>query len=328
MAHVLAEAYPAEVTALLGALQRLLEPVARMLVNEGIGAKHTVDTVKRAYVAATIDVLRERNLPATSARLAVFTALPVNEIERILADLDSPISKATSPLTYAAQVLAVWHVDQRYTVPFTDLPSDLPFEAPLGRESFSALVRECAPDAKPRDLLEEMVNLGVVRISESTGKIQPLSRTLIQPPYSPAASARLGRMVRCLTEAVYTNFQTSNPQDRRFERNVEAHFALSADGEERFHELVQVEGQKFLQTLDKWLLEQEPTAESGRRVGAEVFHFVEKQSVDKEGESPDLRPRKSRAIDSDESKKKLAEDEFDSDGVIDVLKPKGKGTDK
>ena len=202
MAHVLAEAYPAEVTALLGALRRLLQPVARMLVNEGIGAKHTVDTVKRAYVAATIDVLRERNLPATSARLAVFTALPVNEIERILADLDSPISKATSPLTYAAQVLAVWHVDQRYTVPFTDLPSDLPFEAPLGRESFSALVRECAPDAKPRDLLEEMANLGVVRISESTGKIQPLSRTLIQPPYSPAASARLGRMVRCLTEAV------------------------------------------------------------------------------------------------------------------------------
>jgi hypothetical protein len=248
----------------------------------------------------------------------------VNEIERILADLDSPMSKAALPLTYAGQVLAIWHVDQRYTVPFTDLPADLPFEAPPGRESFSALVRECAPDAKPRDLLGEMVSLGVVRISEDTGKIQPLSRTLIHEPYSPTAVSRLGRMVRNLTETLYTNFQTNNPQSRRFERNVDADFAVSADVEERFRELVHAEGQKFLQTLDKWLLEQEPAAESGRRVGVEIFQFLETQTLNHGGPS-DPQPRESLKIDSNQTKKSPTGDEFDSEGVIDVLKPKGKG---
>jgi hypothetical protein len=318
-------AYPTEVTTLLGALQKLLQPLARMLVNEGIGAKHTVDTVKRAYVAATIDVLKERGIPVTPARLGVFTALTVSEIERILLDLDSPVSGSDLPLTYAGQVLAAWHVDKRYTVPFTDLPADLPFEAPHGKESFSVLVRECAPDANPRDLLEEMVNLGVVRVSQDTGKIQPLSRTLIHEPYSPTAATRLGRVVHNLTETLYSNFQTSDPQRRRFDRNVNADFAVDADVEERFRELVHVEGQKFLETLDKWLLEQEATSENGRRVGVEIFQFLEVDQSVKHVEASIPAGASTRQTPIT-NKPNPEEYDFDSEGVIDVLNPKGPAT--
>lgn len=313
--------YSAEVTSLLGALQELLRPVARMLVNEGIGAKHTVDAVKRAYVSATIDVLKERGIPVTPARLGVFTALTVGEIERILADLDSPVSRAPLPLTYAGQVLAAWHVDKRYTVPFTDLPADLPFEAPQGRESFSLLVRECTPDANPRDLLDEMVSLGVVRVNEDSGKIQPLARTLIHAPYSPTAAARLGRVVRNLTETLYSNFQTSDPQSRRFDRNVNADFAVSADIEEQFRALVYAEGQKLIETLDKWLLEQEPVPENARRVGAEIFQFLEIKTHLKP--TAPQAPAKTSSTPALKTTKPNPEEYFDSEGVIDVLKPKG-----
>ena len=293
-----------------------------MLVNEGIGAKHTVDAVKRAYVAATIDVLKERGVAVTPARLGVFTALSVSEIERILADLESPLSLAPLPLTYAGQVLALWHVDKRYTVPFTDLPADLPFEGAQGRESFSTLVRECSPEANPREVLDEMVGLGVARINEDSGKIQPLARTLIHAPYSSTAAARLGRIVRNLTETLYTNFQTSDPQSRRFDRNVNSDFAVSSEIEDKFRELVYSEGQKLIATLDKWLLEQEPAAENARRVGVEIFQFLEIKS----NLSP---PAKQAAAVSKpaappKTMRASPEDYFiDSDGVIDVLKPKG-----
>lgn len=314
------DGYSAEVTSLLGALQELLRPVARMLVNEGIGAKHTVDAVKRAYVAATIEVLKERGIPVTPARLGVFTALSVSEIERILADLESPLALAPLPLTYAGEVLAVWHVDKRYTVPFTDLPADLPFEGPQGRESFSSLVRECAPDANPHNVLDEMVGLGVVRINEDTGKIQPLARTLIHAAYSPTAAARLGRIVRNLTETLYLNFQTGDPQRRRFDRNVNADFAVSAEVEERFRDLVYSEGQKLIATLDKWLLEQEPVSENSRRVGVEMFQFLEiKTNVQS---APPQVPVKTSPKSAPRTKPS-PEEYFDSDGVIDVLKPKG-----
>jgi Family of unknown function (DUF6502) len=291
-----------------------------MLVNEGIGAKHTVDAVKRAYVAATIDVLKERGIPVTPARLGVFTALSVSEIERILADLESPLSQAPLPLTYAGQVLSVWHVDKRYTVPFTDLPADLPFDAPQGRESFSMLVRECARDANPRSVLEEMVGLGVVRINEDSGKIQPLARTLIHSPYSPTAAARLGRIVRNLTETLYSNFQTSDPKQRRFDRNVNADFAVSPQIEEQFRELVYVEGQKLIATLDKWLLEQEPASENARRVGAAVFQFLDVKSNVPLNPAPST---KQGSTPEPTNSKPTPEEYFDSDGVIDVLKPKG-----
>jgi Family of unknown function (DUF6502) len=315
------DGYPSEVTSLLGALQELLTPIARLLVNEGIGAKHTVDAVKRAYVAATIDVLKERGIPVTPARLGVFTALSVSEIERIVADLESPLGRAPLPLTYAGQVLAVWHVDKRYTVPFTDLPADLPFEASQGRESFTMLVRECAPDASSRDVLEEMVGLGVVRINEDSGKIQPLARTLIHSPYSPTAAARLGRVVRALTETLYSNFQATDPEHRRFDRNVNADFAVSAETEELFRKLVYTEAQKLIATLDKWLLEQEPVAENARRVGVEVFQFLEiKTSLQP---TTSQTPAKRNPASPPITTKPTPEEYFDSEGVIDVLKPKG-----
>jgi Family of unknown function (DUF6502) len=317
------DGHPSEITSLLGALQELLTPIARMLVNEGIGAKHTVDAVKRAYVSATIDVLKERGIPVTPARLGVFTALTVGEIERILADLESPLARAPLPLTYAGQVLSVWHVDKRYTVPFTDLPADLPFDATQGRESFSLLVRECAPDASPRDVLDEMIGLGVVRINEDSGKIQPLARTLIHSAYSPTAAARLGRIVRNLTETLYNNFQASDPRRRRFERNVNADFPVSAETEDQFRELVRIEGQKLIATLDKWLLEQEPVAENSRRVGAEVFEFLEiKTGLQPTPRRPPGDVKKSSGS-APTHTKPIPEEYFDSEGVIDVLKPKG-----
>ena len=58
------------------AIEVLLEPIARMLVRQGIGGNSAVEIVKRAYVRATINVLQERKQPITPARLKIFHRLP------------------------------------------------------------------------------------------------------------------------------------------------------------------------------------------------------------------------------------------------------------
>ncbi|MGB6604169.1 MAG: DUF6502 family protein [Steroidobacteraceae bacterium] len=255
-------------------LQTVLQPFARMLVRRGIGARTVAEITKRAYVAATIDVLHERELPVTAARLSVFTGLTRREIEQAQQSLSEPDFQATD-LSELSSLLTTWHEDSLYSVAFTGTPSELDFEGPANKPSFSRLVRECAPNHSPKDVLSFLVGTGAARINEESGRIQAISRAFISEPYSEAAVKRFERMVRNLIDTFYSNFQTVDGPQRRFNRNAIADFPLTPGSEEAFRQHVQVEGQRFLEALDKWLKAQDPAEDNGRRVGVALFHFVE-----------------------------------------------------
>ncbi len=260
--------------ALASTLQTVLQPFARMLVRRGIGARAVTEIAKRAYVAATIDVLRERELPVTPARLSVFTGLTQREIEQAQLSLSGSDFQATD-LSELSSLLTAWYEDARYSIAFTGTPSELDFDAPSDRPSFTSLARETAPAHSPKDLLSFLVSTGAARINEESGRIQALSRAFISEPYSEAAIKRFERMTRNLIDTFYSNFQTVDGPQRRFNRNAIADFPLHPDSEEEFRQYVQAEGQRFLESLDKWLKAQDPGEDNGRRVGVALFHFVE-----------------------------------------------------
>jgi hypothetical protein len=260
--------------ALAATLQTVLQPFARMLVRRGIGARTVAEIAKRAYVAATIDVLNERELPVTPARLSVFSGLTRREIDQAQQSLSAPDFQATD-LSELSSLLTTWYEDSRYSVAFTGTPSELDFDGPPNKPSFTRLVRECAPKHSPKDVLSFLVNTGAARVNEESGRIQAGSRAFISEPYSEAAVRRFERMVRNLIDTFYSNFQTIDGPQRRFNRNAIADFPLNPGSEEGFRQHVQVEGQRFLESLDKWLKAQEPGEDNGRRVGVALFHFVE-----------------------------------------------------
>jgi hypothetical protein len=265
----------AELDALAGAVQRLFQPVLRMLVRRGIGARTATEVTKRAYVAATIDVLHERQLPVTPARLSVFTGMTQAEITQIQSALNGSSAAQTNTLTELATLLTVWFEDPKYSIAFTGTPIELEFDGPADRPSFTSLARECASQHPAKDLLVALVRTGAARINQETGRIQAVSRAFISEPYSQAAIARFERMVRNLVETSYWNFQSTDSAKRRFNRNTIADFSLHPDAEEEFRNLVQSEGQRFLESLDKWLQSQEEAPDNSRRVGVAAFHFVE-----------------------------------------------------
>lgn len=265
----------AELRPLANAIQALFQPFARMLARRGVGARSTTEIIRRAYVAATIDVLRERNLPVTPARLSVFTGLTQREVQQAQQTDLSGDGPQEIALSEVSPLLTAWHEDPKYCVGFTGTPMELEFDAPTARPSFTSLARELAPARQARDLLEILVRAGAARINESSNRIQVLSRALISEPASLEAIGRLGQMVRNLAETSYYNSQTPDLAQRRFNRNAIADFSLSPEAEEEFRKHVQVEGQKFLVALDTWLKKQKPVASNGRRVGVAAFYYVE-----------------------------------------------------
>jgi hypothetical protein len=257
------------------AVEALLEPIARMLVRQGIGGNSTIEIVKRAYVAATINVLKERQQPITTARLKIFSGFPEREVERLRTELESAAPVEPSRFDQVTKLLTTWHLDDRYSLQFGGTPRELRIRDPRDEFTFTSLAEECAPTLDPDELLKELVALGAVQLSEDTKRARPVARAYLPEPLSRTATERLGRMVRNFTQTLDWNFQTEEPEDRRVDRHVSADFAISADAENEFRLRARKEGQALLESLDSWLQQQQPTVENGRRVGVVVFQYLE-----------------------------------------------------
>jgi hypothetical protein len=272
------QAVELERAALPRAAATLFQPIARMLVRRGVGAKSTIDMIKRAFVAATIEVLKERNFPITTPRIQLFSGLPAREIDKIRESLEQPDANEPSVIDQIGLVLMTWHTDRRYIVPFTGAPAELALEDDPHHPTFSGLVRECARTLNWSLLLEELIRVGAVQFFPDTNRVRALSRVYIPEAYSPSSAERLARMVRNFTETIDVNFETASREERRFDRHVIADFGVSAESEEAFRTTVRAEGQALLESLDKWLQQQKRIPDSTRRVGVVVFQFVEDDS--------------------------------------------------
>jgi hypothetical protein len=319
------------------AVEVLLEPIARMLVRQGIGGNSAVEIIKRAYVAATINVLKERKQPITAARLRIFTGFPEREVERLRGQLESAPPVEPSALDQVTRLLTTWHLDDRYSLQFGGTPRELKITGARDEYTFVSLAKECAPAVKPSELLKELVDLGAVQLSEDSKRVRPLTRAYLPEPLSRAATERLGRMVRNFTETLDCNFQTQETESRRVDRHVSADFAISDEAENEFRLKARTEGQALLESLDSWLQQQKPASENGKRVGVVVFQYVESASLeglqrrDKTVAPEDLTGPGAQLVGpyfmgSVESPKKEQEGEIQGDadeGVIDVLNYRG-----
>jgi hypothetical protein len=258
------------------AVEALLEPIARMLVRQGIGGNSAVEIMRRAYIAATINVLKERKQPITTARLKIFTGFPEREVERIRSQLDFAAPVEPGTFDQVTKLLTTWHLDDRYSLQFGGTPRELRITGGARDEfTFESLAAECAPNLNADELLKELVALGAVQLSEDTKRVRPVARAYFPEPLSVASTERLGRMVRNFTETLDCNFQTKEQENRRVDRHVSADFAISEHAENQFRLMARKEGQALLESLDSWLQQQERAPENGRRVGVVIFQYVE-----------------------------------------------------
>jgi Family of unknown function (DUF6502) len=318
------QAVELERAALPRAAATLFQPIARMLVRRGVGSKSTIDTIKRAFVSATIEVLKERNFPITTPRIQLFSGLPAREIDKIRETLERPDATEPSVIDQIGLVLMTWHTDRRYIVPFTGAPAELALEDDPHHATFSGLVNECAPTLNWALLLEELIRVGAVQFFPDANRVRALSRVYIPEAYSPSSAERLGRMVRNFTETIDANFETASREERRFDRHVIADFGVSAECEEAFRTTVRAEGQALLESLDKWLQQQKRVPDSTRRVGVVVFQFVEddSQPPSKRYSGTPAEEPNNKAAGSDAGQSEQTKSREDQE-VIDVLTYRG-----
>jgi hypothetical protein len=267
------------------AYRRLLLPLVRILIRNGVTAPEAGELLRQVYVdAAGSDEFQLPGRRLSDTRVAILTGLSRKEVHRLRDSTDK--NRLTANLSRVGRVIAGWNQDPEFTGPY-GLPLPIPFEddPSVDAASFSELVRRYSGDMAPRAMLDELLRTGLAEI-DSDNRIRNTGRTYIPNQDDPAAIERLGRVIGRLANTLDFNNQRVSGRPNRFERWVVTDIGLTEEQYEHFSVYLRQKCQQLLETLDDWLAMQEgrigpakPERLPRKRViaGVGVYQFLDEK---------------------------------------------------
>jgi uncharacterized protein DUF6502 len=264
---------------LLAAYRKLLQPLVRILLRNGVSFGELTEVLKNVFVEVAARDFQIEDRKTSRSRIAIITGLTRKEVAKQEEILKSGNAlQVVSNLNRIARVLAGWHSDPKFTGPY-GLPLELPFES-RGLPSFSDLVKAHSGDMAPRAMLDEMIRVGLVQQTAS-GAWKVLARAFIPRGFDPNALERLGEVVHDFISTYEFNMYKGT-RPGRFERKVYPDDGLREELMPAFDALLRAKGHAFLVEIHNWITAQESTLASkskGKKrikTGVGVYHFVSK----------------------------------------------------
>jgi hypothetical protein len=156
---------PIPPAALLLACRRVLRPLVRLMLRNGVTFPVLAEVVRCLFVDVAIADILIQPKARTDSRISLLTGVHRKEIKRYR---EMPPDGSTAPesLTVASQIIARWLGSS----PFADeagQPRPLPRIAEAGAAdlSFDALVCSVTTDIRPRTVLDDWLRQGLVRMA-------------------------------------------------------------------------------------------------------------------------------------------------------------------
>ena len=237
---------------LLAAYRRMLQPLVRILIRNGIAYGEFAEVAKGVFIQVAARDFKVPNRKMSQARLAILTGLTRKEVARLVSGKNSEKEKQRSDHhNRVTRVLTGWHTDSDFTGPY-GLPLELQFESTEERHDFAELVHRYSGDMAARAMLDELLRIGVVSETDSSW-YKVLTRTYTPAIDNPDSLERLAGVVYNFVSTIDTNISENNPEQRKFERYVFADNGIKKEDLPRFGAFVKQRGQLLLEEIDNWL---------------------------------------------------------------------------
>ena len=266
-------------TALSISLQRLLRPLVRIMLREGLTYSNFAAIAQMAFVESAAKDFVGKGMKSSVSSVCAMTGMSPSEINAVLAAQEkfeaSEVLEVSNPF---ARVLHGWHNDRDYVGPY-GFPVDLPFEgAPL---SFTILTSRHASGVSPQAVLQELKRVGAV--TEVGANIwKPLKQEYIEPSLSPENLGRMASLVESLLSTLENNTRTKRDGTDLFERTMIVDAPLTGAQLLELQAHLKVVGGQFLQRVDAFAavdLQEKMGVKPGDvadiRAGLQCFLYVE-----------------------------------------------------
>ncbi len=183
------DAHDDDTKALEAAFRRLLVPLTRLAVSKGVPYAAVDEWLRASFVKAAYQSHPELAPHRRASRVSAATGLHRREVQRLLAESDTPAAPAKS---VAAEIFAHWRSDKKYLHP-NGKARELPRMGPA--PSFESLAHEVTRDVHPRTLLEELIRLNLAQRDQGKDTV-----SLVRAGFVP--SKDLARMAGFLADNV------------------------------------------------------------------------------------------------------------------------------
>jgi Family of unknown function (DUF6502) len=267
---------------LLDSYRRILRPLVRILLRNGVSFLEFAETVKAVYVETAARDFQVPHRRMSISRIAIMTGLTRKEASKIIFEPNKGDHEDDrGRLNRISRVLTGWSTDPTFMGPYgfpLDLPTDRNgvMEAP----NFSDLVKRYSGDMPPRAMLDELLRVNAAKHLED-GSVRLLTRTYIPEALSPESIERLAMVVGNIVETLDHNVRVEREEDGRLERTVTADYGLGSIDLALFQEYLKERGAVFLEDLDSWLSSRKPMPNEKRiDLGVGLYLFIEPDTTE------------------------------------------------
>lgn len=249
----------------VAAIARLLEPLARLAVAQGVTHAALDEMLRQALVAAADRIHSALPPHRRVSRIATTTGIHRREVTQQIARLRAADGDRAPPppvRSPATEVFAHWRTDPLYC-DRRGTPLELPRQGTA--PSFESLAQGVTRDVHPRSLLDELVRLGIAAHDADRDSVR-----LLREAFVPAGDA--SRMLQVLAANVGSHFDAAvdnvlGDDHRHFEQALFAGGLADASIEE-VRGLIQDQWQALLRALVpalEQMVERDRTGPAGPR---------------------------------------------------------------
>lgn len=258
------------------AVRKVLRPLVRILLRNGIAYGDFAEEVRRVYTEIAMAEFQVPGRKPSVSRTATITGLTRKEVARLVEVMENDTeSSGLAPQNRAAQVVAGWVRDPDYQDGRGE-PRPLSMEDTGG--GFPALVKRYSGDMTARSVLDELERVGVARRLDD-GRVVLVSRSYIPAQDDAAKIEILGTDAHYLMETIRHNLDHGG-DSARYQRKV-LYDNLPEEYVERFRKEAAQRCQELLEQFDHELAEQDRDINPGaggsgkRLAGVGIYYFEE-----------------------------------------------------
>lgn len=272
--------------ALSSAVIKLLRPLMRVLLRNGIPYGTFADLAKRVYVRVAMEEFGIPERKQSISRVSIITGLSRKEVRRVneLPEIDE--GDTIGRYNRAARVISGWVRDRRFA-DNDGKPADLFFEG--DGPTFIELVKRFSGDVPARAVLDELLRVGVVeRVAD--GRIRLVNHAYIPHTQEVDKLGIMGTDVRDIISTIDHNLRCEAGHGF-FQRKV-SYDNLPEEVLPELRKLTTKQGQSLLEEMDRWLSQYDrdvnPTinGRGRKRAGIGIYYFEEDVEEDTRGEQP------------------------------------------
>jgi hypothetical protein len=255
-------------TILNESVMKILRPLIRVMLRNGVSCGSFEELVRKAYVDEAFSIGRKNQLKTTVSSVSAQTGLSRKEVKRLNELEQTQHAEIEQKYNRAVRVISGW-VNESKFIDDDGNARTLPLDGETG--SFAELVKEFSGDVTTKAMLNLLLVADCVKV---TGDRVELIKHAYVPGKDSAEVIRiLGTDTSELISTIDYNL-TADGSEKRYQRKVST-AVFDENSVEEFKILANKKSQALLEELDAWLAQNEvkPDDENKRYVSLGIYYY-------------------------------------------------------